>query len=291
FEMSGNRGIYHKGWTAGTRHRIPWITAEAVLPAFDDDNWELYDTSKDWAQARDLAKENPGKLYELQRLWLIQAAKYNVLPLDDRFVELADPDLAGRPQIVRGARQLLFGGMGRLCENAIINYKNRSHAVTAEVVVPASGAEGVIAAVGGIIGGWSLYCKGGKPNYFYNFFGVKHFRVESKEAIPAGTHQVRIEFAYDGGGIGLGGAVTLYLDGQIVGDGRVERTHPALFSADETFDIGRETGSPVSPDYIPRKSKFSGEVNWVEIDLGDAAHDADHYISHEERYRIAMALQ
>jgi arylsulfatase len=150
FEMFGNRGIYHKGWTAVTRHRTPWLTGAAELPAFDDDNWELYDTNTDWSQAKDLAKEHPDKLHELQRLWLIEAVRYNVLPLDDRFAERGNPGLAGRPELLRGNRQLLFGGMGRLTEGSILNTKNKSHAVTAEVVVPESGAEGVIIAQGGM---------------------------------------------------------------------------------------------------------------------------------------------
>ena len=146
----------------------------------------------------------PEKLHELQRLWLIEAVKYNVLPLDDRFAERANADLAGRPQLIKGNRQLLFGGMGRLTESSIVNYKNKSHAVTAEVVVPSSGAEGVIIAVGGIIGGWSLYAKDGKLKYHYNFYGVDRYTVEGTSKIPPGTHQVRMEFKYDGGGPGEG---------------------------------------------------------------------------------------
>jgi arylsulfatase A-like enzyme len=165
FEIMGNRGIYHKGWTAVTRHRTPWLTGAVELTAFDDDTWELYDTNTDWSQSRDLAKEHPGKLHELQRLWLIEAVKYNVLPLDDRGAERANPEIAGRPQLIKGNRQLLFGGMGRLTEGSIINIKNKSHAVTAEVVVPDSVAEGVIVAQGGLHGGWSLYTKDGKPKY------------------------------------------------------------------------------------------------------------------------------
>src|SRR5262245_12106740 len=159
FEMMGNRGIYHKGWTAVTKHRTPWETGAAKMPPFDEDHWELYDTTKDWSQARDVAKDHPEKLAELQRLWMIEAVKYNVLPLDDRFAERVNADLAGRPQLIRGNRQLLFRGMGRLTESAIVSYKNKSHAVTAEIVVPKSGAEGVIIAIGGIIGGWSLYAR------------------------------------------------------------------------------------------------------------------------------------
>jgi arylsulfatase A-like enzyme len=289
FEMMGNRGIYHKGWTAATRHRTPWETGMVKLPAFDDDIWELYDTNEDWTQAHDLAKKMPEKLHELQRLWLIEAVKYNVLPLDDRAVERTNPDLAGRPQLVRGNRQVFFAGMGRLSESSVVNIKNKSHTVTAEVVVPHSGAEGVIVAQGGLTGGWSLYAKGGKLKYCYNFYGMNQYYVESKSAIPAGKHQVRMEFDYDGGGLGKGGDVTLYVDGKRAGKERVEQTEPMLFSADETLDIGTEAGSPVTTDYGVRK--FSGEVNWAEIDLGKDAKDADHFLKPEERLQVALALQ
>ena len=291
FEMMGNRGIYHKGWTAVTKHRTPWITGKVELPAFDDDNWELYDTTKDWSQARDLSNEYPEKLKELQRLWLIEAVKYDVLPLDDRFAERANPEIAGRPELVRGTRQLLFGGMGRLTEHSTVNTKNKSHAVTAEVVVPESGAEGVIIAIGGVTGGWSLYAKDGKPKYCYNFYGLERYYIEGDKEIPAGKHQVRMEFAYDGGGMAKGGNVSLFIDGDKVGEGRVEQTEPILFSADETCDIGSEAGSPVSEDYGSRDNKFSGDVNWVEIDLGEDAKDADHFISPEERLRVYMGIQ
>jgi len=288
FEMFGNRGIYHKGWTAVTKHRTPWLTGVANLVAFDDDNWELYDTNTDWSQAKNLAKEQPEKLKELQRLWMIEAVKYNVLPLDDRMMERADSDRAGRPQLVRGTRQLLFGGMGRLTESSIVNTHNKSYAITAEIVADAR-PEGVIIAMGGITGGFSLYCKNGKLKYCYNFFGLQSYVIEGKDAIPAGQHQVRMEFAYDGGGVAKGGDVTLYLDGKECGQGRVERTEPQLFSADETCDIGNEFGSAVTKDYSSRK--FNGTVNWVEIDLGADAKDADHFISPEERLHVAMALQ
>jgi arylsulfatase A-like enzyme len=290
FEMNGNRGIYHKGWTAVTKHRTPWLTGEVQLPAFDEDIWELYDTNTDWSQAHNLAPEMPDKLHELQRLWLIEAVKYNVLPLDDRFAERSNPDIAGRPQLVKGHRQLLFGGMGRLTENSIISYKNKSHSVTADVEVPPSGAEGVIIAVGGLTGGWSLYAKDGKPKYCYNFYGLNRYTVEGTSKIPPGKHQVRMEFDYDGGGVGKGGTVTLYIDGTKAGEGRVDQTEPLVFSADETCDVGDEFGSPVAPDY-PARKKFSGEVNWVEIDIGQDAEDLDHLITPEERLSVAMAIQ
>ena len=239
----------------------------------------------------DLSKENPDKLHELRRLWLIGAVKYQVLPLDDRFAERANPDIAGRPQLVKGNRQLLFSGMGRLSESSVINLKNKSHAITAEVVVPDSGAEGVIVGQGGVTGGWSIYAKGGKPMYCYNFYGLNRTYIEGTSVVPPGKHEVRMEFDDDGGGLAKGGKVTLYVDGSKVGEGCLEQTEPILFSADETCDIGDEFGSPVTYEYARGEAKFTGEVNWVEIDLGKDAVDLDHLISPEERLRVAMAIQ
>jgi arylsulfatase A-like enzyme len=287
FEMFCNRGIYHKGWTAVTRHGVPWLGA--YKRSFDEDVWELYDTNKDWTQARDLAKENPQKLAELQRLFMIEAIKYSALPLDDRTFERFNPDLAGRPQLIKGNTQVLFGGMGRLSENSIVSIKNKSYSITADLEVPKSGAEGVIIAQGGSTNGWSLYARGGRLKYCYNFFGIEKSMVEARDPVPAGKHQVRMEFKYDGGGVGKGGAVTLYVDGKAVGQGRVERTVPMAFSADETCDVGKESGSPVSPDYGPEGNAFTGEVNWVQIDL--EKDDLDHLITPDERYRLAMARQ
>ncbi len=289
FEMFCNRGIYDQGWTAVTRHSTPWVMEE--LPPFADDTWELYDTNTDWSQAHDLAAEMPEKLEELKALFLEEARKYNVLPLDDRRVERFNSDIAGRPVLITGKSQLLFGGMGRLTENAVINVKNKSHSVTAELEVPDGGAEGVIVAQGGAFAGWSLYAKGGKPKYCYNLFGVQRFHAEGDREIPSGTHQVRMEFAYDGGGLGKGGTVTLYLDGEKTGEGRVEGTVPMIFSADETCDVGSDTASPVSDDYTSEASRFTGKVEWVQIDIDDAAEDLDHLITPEERLHIAMARQ
>jgi arylsulfatase len=288
FEMFVNRGIYHKGWTAVTRHNTPWVMAPS--PPIDDDVWELYGPD-DWSQSRNLAKEQPDKLKELQRLFLIEAAKYNVLPLDDRRVERFNPDLAGRPTLIRGNSQILFGGMGRLSENSVLNIKNRSHAVTADLVVPDGGAQGVIVAQGGAFGGWTLYAHEGKPAYCYNLFGLRQFKVYGEDAIPAGQHQVRMEFAYDGGGLAKGGTVTLYVDGTKAGSGRVEGTQPMVFSGDETTDVGSDTATPVSDDYGAKDSKFNGRVHWVQIDIDEAAEDLDHLVTPEERLKIAMARQ
>ena len=244
FEMFCNRGIYHKGWTAVTRHGVPWLGS--YKRTFDEDVWELYDTNTDWTQSKDLAKENPKKLEELKRLFLIEATKYSVLPLDDRTFERFNSDLAGRPQLIKGNSQVLFGGMSRLSESSLVVTHNKSYSLTAEIEVPKDGANGVICALGGSVGGWSLYAQEGKLKHCYNFFGIQNYFTESKQTIPAGKHQVRMEFKYDGGGLGKGGIVSLYLDGKKDGEGRVKQTVPMLFSADETCDVGKETGSPVS---------------------------------------------
>jgi len=289
FEMFCNRGIYHKGWTAVTRHSVPWDMT-ARMPAYDDDIWELY-APEDWTQAHNLAEKEPERLRELQRLFLIEATKYQVLPLDDRRAERFNSDLAGRPTLVHGTSQLLFGGMGRLSENSVLVVKNKTHAVTADVIVPDGPADGVIVAQGGAFGGWSLYAKDGRPTYCYNLFGLQRFKVEGESPIPTGEHQVRMEFTYDGGGLGKGGTVSLFLDGQRVGQGRVEATVPMVFSADETTDVGSDSATPVSDDYGPRDSGFTGRIRWVQIDVDEAAEDLDHLITPEERVRIAMARQ
>jgi arylsulfatase len=291
FEMFGNRGIYHKGWTAVTRHKTPWILIGEKTPAFDDDVWELYDTSKDWSQANDLSKQMPEKLHELQRLWLIEATRYDVLPLDDDLAKRLNADTAGRPVLIKGNTQVLFGGMGRLSENSVVNIKNKSHAVTAEIEVPKAGAEGVIVAQGGNIGGWALYAKGGKLKYCYNLLGVQYFYVEATSLLPAGAHQVRMEFAYAGGGLGKGGKVSLFVDGKPVGEGAVAATAAMIFSADDGCDVGVDTGSPVSEDYGPQGNAFSGRVKGVQIALGDASESSDHLVSPEDAVRIAMARQ
>jgi arylsulfatase len=268
FEMVGNRGIYHDGWTAVTKHRTPWETGAAKLPAFDDDVWELY-SADDWTQAHDLSADRPAKLHELQRLWLIEAAKYNVLPLDDRFAERGNPDLAGRPKLVEGTSQRLFEGMVRLTEESVISIKNRSHSVTASITVPEHGANGVIVAHGGRAGGWTLYASKGALTYCYNFFGLEHSIVRGDTELQPGDHEVRFEFDYDGGGLAKGGTVTLFVDRSPVGSGRVERTEPARFSADETCDVGLDAGSPVSEEYGATDNAFAGRIHWVQIDVDE----------------------
>jgi arylsulfatase len=289
FEMFVNRGIYHQGWTAVTRHSLPWVNAEA--PALDDDVWELYGPD-DWTQAHDLAKEQPERLAHLQRLFIIEAGKYNVLPLDDRRYERFNADLAGRPQLILGNSQLLFGGMGRLSENSLLVLKNKSHSITAEILVPEGGASGTIVAQGGAFGGWSVYLTTDRRlAYCYNLFGVQRFKLYGSDSVPSGDHQVRVEFTYDGGGLGKGGSAALFVDGAKVGEGRVDATVPMVFSADETADVGTDGGTPVTDDLDASNVAFTGRVKWVQLDVGDDAADSDHMITADERYRIAMARQ
>ena len=291
FEMFGNRGIYHKGWTAVTRHKTPWLLVGETVPPFDDDVWELYDTTKDWSQSNDLSQQMPEKLHELQRLWLIEATRHNVLPLDDRVAERLNPDLAGRPALIKGNRQILFGGMGRLSENSVVSVKNKSHSVTAVLEVPEPDARGVIIAQGGNIGGWALYVKDGRLKYCYNLLGLQYFYVEARSALPPGEHQVRMEFKYDGGGLGKGGTAVLFVDGKKVGAGTIGATAAMVFSADDGLDIGMDTGSPVSQDYGPRGNEFTGRVKGVEITVAEASESEDHLVRPEEAMHLAMARQ
>jgi hypothetical protein len=277
------------GWAAVTKHRTPWLTGPTATGPFDEDRWELYDTTKDWTQAQDLAQQEPERLEELERLWLIEAIRFNVLPLDDRTAERFNAELAGRPDLMRGRKSLLLGqGMGRLSENTVPNVKNKSFYVTAELVMPHHGAEGALVSQGGRFGGWSFYVKGGRAKFCYNFVGLEAFYTEAQQPIPAGKHQVRAEFAYDGGGVGKGGTVSLYLDGNKVAQGRVERTQPFVFAADETMDVGYDAGTPVTDD-LPASNAFTGKIEWVEVSIGDE--DYDHFIDAKELLKIAMIRQ
>ena len=289
FEMFGNRGIYYKGWSAVTKHRTPWLMTGHTPPAFDDDVWELYDGSTDFSQAHDLAAEHGDLLAKLQRLWLIEATKYGVLPIDDRGIERATPEIAGRPTLIRGTSQVLYPGMGRLSENSVVSIKNKSFSVTADVEIPDGGASGVIVAQGGRFGGWSVYLKDGRLAFVYNVLGIREFATIADGPVPPGRCLLRMEFGYDGGGLGKGGDVTLHCDDEVVGTGRVEATQAMIFSADETTDVGHETGTTVTPDYDAASSRFGGLIHWVRIDLGGDDHD--HLVDPEERLRIALARQ
>jgi arylsulfatase len=268
FEMYCNRAIYSDGWLAGTVHGAPWET-DKPRATLDNDKWELYDTRVDFSLADDLARKHPEKLKEMQELFMKEAVKYNVLPLDDRKLERFNAALVGRPDLMAGRMSLtVYEGMTGMSENVFINTKNRSHTVTAEVQLPQGGAEGVILSQAGRFGGWSLYLKDGKPTYAYNFLGLRRFTIAAQQGVPAGKATIRYEFAYDGGGIGKGGTGTLFVDDMKVAEGRIDHTQAMVFSVEEGVDVGEDGETPVVEDYgIPAPYKFTGKIDRVTIDL------------------------
>jgi len=266
FEIFGNRGIYHDGWFAGTIHRAPW--EKVPRRKLQEDIWEIYDTRQDFSLANDLAAANPKKLKELQNLFIKEAIKYRVLPIDDRLLERIVPATAGRPDLMGDRTSLtLSAGMDSMSENVFINIKNRSLSITADVDVPEGGANGVMLAQGGRFGGWSLYLKDGKPTYCYNFLGLEEFKVAATQPVAAGKATIRMNFDYDGGGIGKGGTATILVNGEKVASGRIERTQGMIFSADETAAVGVDDATPVSTDYKEYDNAFTGKILKVVVDV------------------------
>ncbi|WKZ14795.1 MAG: arylsulfatase [Candidatus Jettenia caeni] len=262
FEMFGNRALYKDGWVAACRHgRLPWTMGSYD---FDKDNWELYDLAHDFSEDNDVAAQYPDKLKDLQDAFWVEAKKYQVLPLDDRLTERVDPTL--RPSLIEGRTKFTYyPGSIRIPESSAAQIKNRSHTITAYVDVPQGGADGVLAAEGGVVGGYTLYIKDGRPTYEYNYVTQVRYKVTGSEVMAPGPNTIRMEFSYDGGGLGRGGTVTLFVNDKKVGEGRIEKTGWGRFSADETFDIGEDTGSPVSADYAS-PNRFTGTLKKVEID-------------------------
>jgi arylsulfatase len=266
FEIFGNRAIYADGWFAGTIHRAPWETTPRV--ALLEDRWELYDTRSDFSLADDLAAKNPAKLKELQDLFVKEAVKYRVLPIDDRFLERINATVVGRPDLIGDRTTItLYPGMKGMGENVFPNIKNRSLTIAADVEIPAGGANGVILAQGGRFGGWTLYMKGGKPIYTYNFLGMQRFTVAGAQTLPPGKSTIRLDFAYDGGGLGKGGLATIFVNDKKAGEARIERTQPMIFSADETADVGEDDATPVTEDYKAYDNKFTGNILKIRIDM------------------------
>ena len=289
FEMYGNRGIYHDGWSAITQHVIPFKPDTGEV-TWQNDKWELYDGATDWSQAHDLAAEMPDKLAELQQLFLIEAAKYKVFPLDDRRIWRLNPELAGRPDLMGGRTSLtLFPGMVHLMENAVLNVKNKSHTVTAEIEAPEGGGEGVIIAQGGRFGGWSLYVLEGKPVYCHNWIGLEHYFVRGEEPLPAGPVTLRYEFAFDGGKPGSGGTGTLYVNDRQVAQGRIDNTVGYTFSLDEGMDVGMDLATPVSEEYAMGDNAFTGLIRRVTIELGND--DVSRLLDAELVFSNLMAAQ
>ena len=270
FEMFGNRAMYHDGWLARTIHKAPW--EPKPRRPLGEDIWELFDTRTDFSLVNDLGDENPERLAELQDLFMQEAEKNHVLPIDDRTVERVNPALAGRPDLMAGRTSLaLAEGMSGMTENVFLNVKNRSKTITAEVEVPRKGANGAILVQGGRFGGWALYLKDGVPAYDYNFLGLERFTVSAKKRLAPGKSTIRFEFAYDGGGVGKGGTGTLFVNDEKVAEGRIERTQPVVFSADETADVGIDLATPVVERIgSEAASRFTGHIPKVTIAVEDA---------------------
>ena len=280
FEMFANRAIYNDGWVATTTPPVtPWDIFGKV-PDVDDYQWELYHVAEDFSQAVNLAAREPAKLRVLQDLFWVEAAKYNVIPIDNSRTERFD--VANRPSLTRGRSVFTyFPGQVRIPEGAAPDLKNKSFKIAADVVVPASGAEGIIATQGGRFNGWGLYLLQGKPVFHYNLAGVHRFTVAAKDKLPPGEHVIVADFKYDGG-LGKGAMVTITVNDKPAAQGRIERTTPFRMSIDETLDIGEDTGTPVSEDYrVP--FKFSGHLKRVLIGL------TEHKLTPEDEGEIKRA--
>jgi arylsulfatase len=268
FEMFGNRAMYHDGWFARTIHRAPW-EPKARRP-LSEDIWELYDTRTDFSLVNDLAKKYPKKLAEMKTLFMKEARKNYALPIDDRVFERVNAELVNRPDLMAGRTSItLAEGMTGMTENVFLNIKNKSKTITAEIEMPeGKTANGIIFAQGGRFGGWALYVKDGIPAYDYNFLGLQRFTVAATEKLRPGKSTIRFEFAYDGGGMGKGGMGTLYVNDKKVAEGRIERTQPMIFSADETADVGIDLATPVVESIgAEAKSKFTGRIPRVTIEV------------------------
>jgi arylsulfatase A-like enzyme len=265
FEMFGNRGIYHDGWIACTRHSIPWLMVP--LPPLSQDTWELYHVADDFSEAHDLATQNPAKLKELQDLFTKEAVKNHVLPIDDRRSERFNAVIAGRPDLMGDRTSLtVYPGMTGMSENAFINVKNRSYTITAPVELKDANTNGVIIAQAGAFGGWVLYMKEGKVHHEYNYFGVERTNIGGQTALSPGKHEIKYEFIVDAPKPRSGGKCALYVDGQQVAEGRIPKTQPYAFSADEGTDVGVDNETMVSNDYKPGENKFTGKIVKVTID-------------------------
>ncbi|MBC7998069.1 MAG: sulfatase-like hydrolase/transferase, partial [Leptolyngbya sp.] len=265
FEIFGNRSIFHDGWLAGTVHKAPWQSKPSVTLA--DDKWQLYDTTKDHSLQNDLSEKMPEKLKELKALFMSEATKYSVLPLDDRMLERLNAQLVGRPDLMTGRTSLvLHEGMTGLSENVFINIKNKSFSIVADTQIPGGGAGGALLAQAGRFGGWSLYVKDSKPCFTYNWLGEERYTIASDKPLPAGAATIRFEFAYDGGGAGKGGTGTIFVNDQKVAQGRVDKTQGFFFSADEGADVGCDLGTPVI-ETCPSPFKFSGKIDKITVDF------------------------
>ncbi len=270
FEMFGNRAMYSDGWYARTIHRPAW--QQKPSNTLDKDNWELYNSNEDFSLSTDVASQNPEKLKELQALFMAQAEKYHVLPIDDRLLERTDAKAMGRPDLMGERTSVTYGeGMKGMGIDIFISTRNTSYTMTADVDVAANG-NGVIVCQGGRFGGFSFYVKGGKPVFTYNYLGLQSYNVASTQALKPGKHTIVYDFKYDGGGLGKGGVGTISIDGAKAAEGRIEKTQPGIFSVDDLADVGTDDGTWVTN--YGASSKFNGKLNKVTIQISDAKQTA-----------------
>ncbi len=262
FEMFGNRAIYHDGWYARTIHKAPW--EYKAKTSLQEDQWELYNTTEDFSLANDLAQQNPSKLTELQNLFMKEAEKYHVLPIDDRTLERMSAAAMGRPTIMEGRTSMtLSEGMRGLAVDVFIDLRNTSYSMTADVEVGVNG-NGVIVCQGGRFGGLSFYVRNGKPAFTYNFLGLESTTIMATQTLKPGKYTLVYDFKYGGDGPGKGGVGSLYVDGNKVGEGRINRTQPGIFSVDDLADVGMDEGTQVA-DY-GGSHKFNGKLHKVVIE-------------------------
>jgi arylsulfatase A-like enzyme len=262
FEINSNRGIYHDGWFAGTTRLIPWIPSAPTRP-LEQDTWELYNEAADFSLANDLAASNPAKLKELQDLFMKEGAKYHVLPIDPRYVERFNAEIAGRPELLAGRTSMtLYEGMSLPGPDALISTKNKSFTIVSDIEAPTGkSADGVLLANGGLTGGWVLFVKSGKPTFDWNYIAQEHFPVRSSKELRPGKHVVKYEFLYEGGKkIGKGGVSRLYIDDELVGEAKVPKTPAYAYSIDG-MDVGRDIASRVSEEYPEGdRNRFNGRI-------------------------------
>ncbi len=267
FEMFGNRAIYSDGWMARVVHMVPWV-GKPRNP-FQDEKWELYNVKEDFSLTNNLAAQYPEKVEEMKKLFDKEAIANNVYPLDDRLYERFNAKIAGRPDLMGDRTSLtLAHGMEGMLENTFLNIKNTSKTIVANVSLKGND-RGIIITQGGKFGGWALYMDNGKPAYTYNYFGLHSYTVKSPAKLPKGKAEVKLVFDYDGNGNGKGGTATLFVDGKKVAEGRVEKTQPAVFSADETADVGLDDATQVADKVFKdiKDSKFTGHVDKVVISI------------------------
>ena len=268
FELFGNRALYQDGWYARTLHRAPWEVDN--LPNLEDDVWELYNVREDFSLTKNLASKYPERVKMMQDLFMAEAEKYHVLPIDDRVIVRTNPAIAGRPDIMGGRTSLsLYEGMEGMMENTFINIKNRSFSIQAEIELSNENANGVIITQGGRFGGWCLYMEDGEPKFTYNWLGLERYVISTGSKLTAGKYTIDFAFNYDGGGNGKGGDATMKVSDGSTGKGRIEKTQPNIFSADETADVGLDNQTPVAlgVGYGPEETKFTGSISKVIVEI------------------------